>query len=141
MPFPLTPKKRFLIVAMGVLSVVGYWLFWPWPLAESRGSLAARIDVAVGSYKVLAIGLPTPWRQEYTRLLQERYGIRTRKMADCIVSRSLVSYVTKYNDVSAAAAKEKFGRDPFQKCYEDAKRDWEQRRNRMALTPIAVPHH
>ena len=89
---------------------------------------------------MLAIGLPPPWRNEYARLLRERYGIRVQTKALCIVSESLVTYVTTYNTLSQAAAIRKIGHDPFQECYEDAKREWEQRRRKMGLTPIAVTH-
>ena len=138
MPFSLQRRKRRLAVTISVISLVGYWLFWPWPFAEFRGKLAAHIDLGVGSYKVLAIGLPPPWRNEYARLLRERYGIRVQTEALCIVSRSLVAYVTSYNTLSEASAIRKVGHDPFQECYEDAKRDWEQRRAKLGLTPTAA---
>ena len=140
MPFSLKSNKRFLAVMIVVISVVAYWLFWPWPFAELRGQLAARIDLWSGSYKVLAIGLPSPWRAEYVRLLQERYGIRVQKMADCIVSESLVSYVRNYNELSASAANHRVGRDPFRECDEDARKAWEQQRREKGLAPIAAMH-
>lgn len=138
MPLSLQRKKRLLAVATSVISLAGYWLSWPWPFAELRGKVAARIDLGIGSYKVLAIGLRAPWRNEYARLLHERYGIRVQTEAFCVVSHSLVAYITGYNTVSEASTIRKVGHDPFQECYEDAKRDWEQRRAKLGFKPTAV---
>ena len=135
MPFSIKNNRKFLVVATSVVSFVAYWLCWPWPFAALRGQLATRMDLGVRNYKILAIGLPPPWREEYARLLRERYGIRVQTKALCIVSRSLVSYVTKYNEISAAAAKRRFGHDPFRECYEDAIRDWEQRQREKESAP------
>jgi hypothetical protein len=82
--------------------------------------------LARGHYKILGYGLPSPWRAEYARLLQERYGIEFHAVAGCIVSRSLVSYVDEYDSVVEAAAKAKFGRDIFTETAEDAQRGWLQ---------------
>ena len=116
-------RKRFLALTAGFITLLLYWLPWPWPFAELRGRFVSRIDVGTGNYKLLVIGLPPPWRQEYARLLRQRYDIRVQTEALCIVSESLVSYVESYNAVSTAAAIGKVGHDPFQECYEDARKD------------------
>jgi len=138
MPFSLKSNKRFLAVTIVAISAVAYWLFWPWPFAGLGGQLDARIDLWSGSYKVLTIGLPSPWRAEYIRLLQKRFGIRVQKMADCIVSESLVSYVRNYNEVSISAASHRVGHDPFRECDEDARRAWERQRREKGLATIAT---
>jgi hypothetical protein len=79
-------------------------------------------------YEVLGYGLPVPWRPEYARLLQERYGIKFRTVALCIVSTTLVAYVDSYNRVSTEAVNRKFGHDVFKECSEGARRGWEEAR-------------
>jgi len=60
------------------------------------------------------------WRPEYTRLLQQRYGIEERMVAGCSVSESLLAYAVGYNTVSVRAANRKFGHDIFKETMADA---------------------
>jgi len=110
-----------------IFLVVGLLEAWGFT-APARGHLSARFDLSRGHYRVLAYGLPSPWRPEYARLLRERYGIEIRTVALCIVSRTLVSYADGYNEVSAAAANRKFGHDVFKECAEAASQSWEHQR-------------
>jgi hypothetical protein len=82
--------------------------------------MAARFDVRHGHYMVLAYGLPPAWRSEYARLLKERYGIEVHTVAFCIVSEDLRSYADSYDEVSSAAANQKFELDVFKECAEAA---------------------
>jgi hypothetical protein len=59
--------------------------------ASVRGEMVARYDISRGHYEVQGYGLPVPWRPEYARLLQERYGVKFRTVALCIVSTALVA--------------------------------------------------
>ena len=111
----------FLILASAVAGFAG----WD-RLARIRGELVAGFDVARGHYEVLTAGLPVEWRPEYARLLRERYGIKERVVAGCIVSRSLSDYVDGYNRVSVSAANRKFGHDVFQESAADASRNWKR---------------
>jgi len=101
--------------------------------AGLRGKLTARYDVHQGHYYILAYGLAPAARAEYARLLNERYGIELRKVADCIVSESLISYVDNYDHVSAAAAKRKFGHDVFEECWKDAVNGSELRKSTKGI--------
>jgi hypothetical protein len=106
------------IAALILLSVL-------WNMSASvRGRLDAQVDLAFGHYKVMGYGLPGPEREGYVRLLHARYGIEFEKLADCIVSASLVNYAHAYNVVSVAAIEKKFGRDTLQNTFEDAQREW-----------------
>lgn len=96
--------------------------------APTRGRLTAHIDVWRGHYVVLAYGLPSPWRRQNAQLLRDRYGIEVRTVALCIVSETLRSYVDSYDEVSAAAANQKFGHDVFKECAEVARSKWELQR-------------
>jgi hypothetical protein len=88
--------------------------------------LIARFDTAQGRYEVLGYGLPVPWRDDYARLLRQRYGIRFRPVAGCIVSEELRSYVEGYNKVSGAAAERKFGNNIFSKTADEAFENWKR---------------
>lgn len=121
-----SPKRTLWIVGVLVALVfsVAAWVY----TAPSRGRLSARFDVWRGHYRVLAYGLPSPWRPEYTKLLRERYGIEVHTVALCIVSETLRAYADSYNEVSAAAANRKFGHDVFKECAEVANKNWEIQR-------------
>lgn len=93
--------------------------------ASARGELVARYDISRGHYEVQGYGLPVPWRPQYARLLQERYGVKFRTVALCIVSTALVAYVDSYNRVSTAAVNRKFGHDVFKECSDEARQKWD----------------
>jgi hypothetical protein len=109
-----------------VIGIVLFFIAW-WLSASVRGYVVARFDVARGHYEVQSFGLPARWSPDYARLLRERYGIEHRTVAGCVVSESLVSYVSAYNSVTKAAAEHKFGRDVFAECAADARKAWEER--------------
>ena len=114
-------KRLAAVIGVGLL-LVAWWL-----LASVRGYVVARFDVARGHYDVQSFGLPAKWRPDYARLLRERYGIEHHTVAGCVVSESLVSYVSAYNAVTKTAAERKFGRDVFAECAADARKAWEER--------------
>jgi len=111
------------VVLMVLLGVYGLWL----ASASTRGRLAARIDVRCGEYEVLGMGLPPAWVGEYAACLRERYGIKYRPVAGCIVSPSLESYVRAYDTVVSDAVARKFGKNVFLDCQRAAENNWEQR--------------
>ena len=118
------------IVALASLSVL-------WDIsAAARGKIDAYMDLAFGHYKVMGYGLPGPEREGYVSLLHARYGIEFEKLADCIVSESLVNYANAYNAVSTSAIKKKFGDDTLQNTFEDARREWLRGPGREHWTPV-----
>ena len=125
-------SKRTLWIVGALIALVFSVSAWV-RTAPGRGRLSARFDLWRGHYRVLAYGLPSPWRPEYAKLLRERYGIEVHTIALCIVSETLRSYADSYNEVSAPAATRKFGHDVFKECAEVASKDWEiQRATRLA---------
>jgi len=118
-------NHKLAAIAIVVLCLVLSSVVWSMT-ASVRGQLVADFDTNRGRYEVLAYGLPSPWRPEYTRLLRERYDVEVRTVALCIVSRSLLAYADSYNAVSTAAANRKFGHDIFKECAEEARQNWEQ---------------
>jgi len=106
------------VLMAGFLVFVWAFVGW-WPISTLRGQLAARIDVAYGRYQELAYGLPIPEAGEYARLLKERYGIESRRIAACTPTSSQIDYAQAYDEISMEAAKRKFGRDIFKATYDE----------------------
>jgi len=130
------PKKIALVV--GILALVVWVELVREYTGPVRGRVAAHFDLWRGHYVVLAYGLPSPWRPQYTQLLRERYGIEVRTVALCIVSETLRSYADSYDEVSAAAANQKFGHDVFKECQESARSKWELERISVPEFSISV---
>jgi hypothetical protein len=118
-------RKRIAIVAVVLVAI--WRITFPWPFPAARGRFAAHLDLAVGNYRIMRYGLSIADR-EYTGLLKQRYNIDSKRVAFCIVSRSLVDYADSYNEISEAAANKKFGRDVFSECFQEARKTWEKRR-------------
>ena len=130
------PKKIALV--LGILALVICAELVREYTAPMRGRVAAHFDVWRGHYVVLAYGLPSPWRPQYTQLLRERYGIEVRTVALCIVSETLRSYADSYDEMSAAAANQKFGHDVFKESEESARSQWELERISVPEFSISV---
>jgi len=114
-------KHKVLSVMVAfVVFTVSFCELWE-PSASLRGHVAARFDLARARYQLLVYGFPSPCRDEYARLLRQRYGIEFRAVAFCIVSKSLCSYADAYDDTVEAAAIGKFGHDVFKECWEEAR--------------------
>jgi len=106
--------------------VILIFLTYAWSeTASTRGTVVARFDIARDHYQLLGYGLFLP-RAEYVRLLRERYGVGFKKVADCIVSESLVAYADSYNGEMTKALNRKYGRDVVTECARDARSAWEQ---------------
>ena len=113
---------------------------WLWSLtAALRGRLAAVMDIRSGQYQLLGYGLPRPSRPEYARCLRERYNIKFRAGAGCIVSESLVSYVDAYDSAMVESVNRRVGHDVFKECSEEAERTWtEHVKARRAPSPTVA---
>ena len=104
------PNKIRAQLALAYLSFGLVLTLMLWNLtAAVRGSIIARLDVARGSYRILAYGFPMFESQEYEQVLGKRYGIDYRQVALCIVSETTPTYADSYNSVSLPAIKSKFG--------------------------------
>lgn len=119
-------KHKVLTASIAAVACFILWQALWSTTASARGEMVARYDISRGHYEVLGYGLPVAWRPEYARLLQERYGIKFRAVAGCIVSTGLVAYVDSYDRVSAEAVNRKFGHDVFKECSEEARDSWKQ---------------
>jgi hypothetical protein len=120
--------KRLLTFRNVVIVAAVAFLLWL-PLAWVSGQVMAGMGVAKGKYKLLHYGLgPFDPRGQ---ILQERYGIEYRRVADCVAPFSLMAYVDGYNRVSMSAANRRFGHDAFKEGEEDGLR-WPEKSNRLA---------
>lgn len=125
--------RRHKILTVVIILAALLFVNWVWSLsASTRGRLAAQRDIRRGRYEVLGYGLPPASRDDYVRCLREQYGVQYRVVALCIVSESLVSYADSYNRVSSTAARQRFGRDIFQECAQEAERKWTDKRSKLS---------
>ncbi|QEL15179.1 hypothetical protein [Limnoglobus roseus] len=111
-------QKRFFLSLVGLvlLTFVG-WFFSAYP----RGLFAAYADRVAGHDEIKVFGYPPPEIGEYSRLLRERYGVKMNVVAGCVVTQDLEWYVDGYNSVSEPRIREKFGKDIFEECWNEAK--------------------
>jgi len=118
-------KRHRVPIALAALLfiVIGWWLS-----AYPRGMLVALFDDARGHYEIKVYGLPAEWSYEYARLMKLRYGVEINAVAGCIVTDQLVNYVAGYNAVSQPRIEERFGKDVFAECAEEARKSWERER-------------
>ena len=122
-------RFRLRWLGLALLPIVILWLGYAgWESsARFRGRTVARFELAHGRYEILTLGLPTPWRPEFARHLEERYGIKLRVVAGCIVSESLLEYVAGYNAVMALGAHRKFGRSVIEEVSLEEMEIWKAR--------------
>jgi hypothetical protein len=117
---------RIIAVLAAITALPPASFFAWWYSGSIRGDIAARFDVAQGHYKELGAGLAWPALPEYIRLLHERYRVEHVRVAGCVVSKPLRSYIIAYNEVITLAARRRFGRDVFGECARDAVRRRQQ---------------
>lgn len=109
-----------LLVFFAALVIVGYSIWWL--AAYQRGMLAARWDHARGHFEIQVYGYPPEWRDDYARLLHERFGVEVNTVAACVVTDELGRYVDGYNAVSQSGSVARFGKDIFAECEVDARK-------------------
>jgi hypothetical protein len=129
-------KTKWWIAAGAVVLYLA--LLPPGLLPGFQGRLQAHVDLAFGHYQLLAYGLSSGERDEYARLLHERYGIEFTEVAGCTVSESLVEYADAYDSVSEEAAKRRFGPDIFKKTGEEAEKNRDQQVARSISAVLLV---
>jgi hypothetical protein len=87
----------------------------------------AWVDASFGHYEHKVYGLPHPWEREYTRLLRDRYGVRTNPVGTCTFrsdSPIFSRYVEGYNSVSVERINQYFGKDVFRECGMEARTNY-----------------
>ena len=84
------------------------------------GAAEAKKDIAQGSPKLKAYGLPMPSAEYYALLLNSKLGIHQETIAGCVVSQDLVKYTAAYNAVVEKYAKKKFGDSIFDQIMAEA---------------------
>jgi hypothetical protein len=90
--------------------------------ARLRGQLVAHIDVARGHLEIQMVGLASAYSPEFTRILNERYGVVINRVAGCVVGPGEVEYVGGYNSVSKREVGRRFGNDVFERVADEAQR-------------------
>lgn len=90
--------------------------------AASKGRLDAEADLKAGKLAVEQFGRPSPVYAEAERLLRVRYGIESRQVAACIVSKEIALHAEGYNRVMKAEIAKRYGADVFDRTYEESKK-------------------
>jgi hypothetical protein len=121
MAFPFKSTRSRVVAAAAVVALPVLW----YASAHPRGVLVAHLDHARGRYEVLSAGYPAPWSGEYSCLLEERYGVKINRVADCVVSPWLGWYINGYNPTSRRLLEERYGKDIFRECAEEARQQRE----------------
>lgn len=115
-------RRRLNTAALSLPLLAIAWWFSAYP----RGMIAASADCAFGHYEVQTFGVPATWSSEFCRLASERFGVKVRTVAGCVVTDDLVWYVDGYNRVSRSRIQARFGKDALAECAEDAQVAWRQ---------------
>jgi hypothetical protein len=97
-------------VAYVVWDVTGY----------PRGMLGAYIDHAQGIDAAWDTGHLPSYELEYRQMLRTRYGVEMRGSDSTFVLHAVSSYMDGYNGVSHRYAVEKYGKDIFKECGDEA---------------------
>ncbi|MBX3270112.1 MAG: hypothetical protein KF729_07610 [Sandaracinaceae bacterium] len=71
-------------------------------IAAMMGAVAARVDIARGTPRLLTFGYPAPARGLYAALLEERLGVSLDAIAGCVVNDEIVGRAEGYNRVMSA---------------------------------------
>jgi hypothetical protein len=96
--------------------------------AYEAGRREAELDIREGRLMIMMYGGPPPaWLDECAKLLQQRYGIRLKDIAGCVVDYQIIGRERGYNEVSRAEIQRRFGRD----VAEETKTEVKKRRGEM----------
>jgi hypothetical protein len=96
------------------------------PIARVTGELAAELDVHSGTYRELGYGLAFVSDDTYAGILHSRYAeAEFVRVAGCVVSPQLQTFIRGYNQVSQRAARRHFGKDIFEEAAKEAERTYE----------------
>jgi hypothetical protein len=120
--FFVMSKAVFRVLAMALISLLPGCRS-----AVSKGKFDAQADLRAGKLVIEQYGLPSPLNGEAEKLLRTRYGIQTRYVAGCMVSKEITQHAEGYNGVMEAEIVRRFGTDVFDRTYQEA-------RERLALT-------
>jgi hypothetical protein len=115
-------RKWLIRVVVSLFLLIIVW----WYSAYPRGMIVAWFDLVCGHYEVKTFGYPARWSWEYRLLIYERYGVKIKAVAGCVVDEELVWYVDGYNSVSYPRIRARFGKDIFAECRAEAKASWDK---------------
>jgi len=72
--------------------------------------------------------MPSASQEDYVDLLKDKYQVSVERVAGCVVSPWEFAYSEAYNRVAIRAIHNKFQKDPFDECYNDARQLFLSRR-------------
>src|SRR5215813_14050164 len=91
------------------------------------GQSQAKHDLEEGRLELETAGLPGAWTLDYERLLLERYGIRSRAVAGCLVNDQILDHARGYNEVMEREAERRFGNAIWKQTKREAQKGHENK--------------
>ncbi len=92
------------------------------------GYLQAKWDLSRGNYRIKAVGLPRACEPQYKDLLRQRYHVNVDTVAGCTPSRWELAYSEAYDTLAERAIQDRFQKNVFDECYNDAIQSYLQAR-------------
>jgi hypothetical protein len=94
------------------------------PSGEADACAAGRKDaethIAGDVLMPEAFGYPAPCREEYERILQDRYGVTLNAVAGCVVNSWILDHARCYNETMEAEIARRYGRALLEQVAKDA---------------------
>lgn len=125
----ISKLKRSIFISGSIVLVASavIWYCFDW----LHGIVDAHVDYWQGNYEVKTFGLPLSPFWDYRELLEKRYGVKVHAVAGCVVTDSQIDYVRAYNWASRGYLVQKYHKDIFEECWDEAvKIDRERSRKR-----------
>jgi hypothetical protein len=96
--------------------------------AYEAGRREAGRDIREGRLIIEMYGGPPPiWLAECAKLLEQRYGVRLKDIAGCVVDFQIEGHERGYNEVSRAEIQRRFGRDVVEETKAEVKKRLEEK--------------
>ena len=138
------PRTKKALIAAATAATLACLAIYAYPaLARTvwhwQGSREAHRDLACGNLSVRIAGLPAPWAADAVRILSTRYGVKTCRVAGCMVNDRLLATMDGYNEVMDAAIRAKFGADVCRAAATQAQREWKAARAAIEAARPQLP--
>jgi hypothetical protein len=95
--------------------------------AKERGARDANADLAKGVVAYHLRGLRQSWDRDAAKIAADSYGINIVRTGGCIASGPDWSYDMAYNQNVEEHLMARFGFDPIQKVFDEARQKWKEK--------------
>lgn len=88
--------------------------------ALEQGKRDAQAAIATNELGLETFGYPAPCRYRFIKVMHERYGVRVREVAGCVIDKSIAAHAVGYNEVMEAEIVRRHGADVFERAEREA---------------------